>query len=187
MDLGQGISCTHAPCEIQKKGWKGGGGEGEEETFGTETEQSTDGAELISFTLAPCRHLSNGGGRDAGGAPRIPRGRRSATTAAQHPTAAPSAERLRTATRSREPSGGRGGATGRSAAPHREVAASVRSVPRCGSRSPSAPQLRSAHRSGRFRSPRAARFASRPRSAAVAWGHRHKDARNPSASPCRGV
>lgn len=32
--------------------------------------------------------------------------------------------------------GGRGGAAARSAAPHREVAAAVRSVPRCGSRSP---------------------------------------------------
>lgn len=121
----------------KRPGAGGGRGEGEEETFGIETEQSTGGAELISFTPAPRRRLSSG--RHAGGAPRVPRGRRSATTATQQPAAAPSAElrRLLTATRSREPlGGGRGGAAARSAAPHREVAAAVRSVPRCGSRSP---------------------------------------------------
>lgn len=90
----------------KRPGAGGGRGEGEEETFGIETEQSTGGAELISFTPAPRRRLSSG--RHAGGAPRVPRGRRSATTATQRPAAAPSAElrRLRTATRSREPLGG---------------------------------------------------------------------------------
>lgn len=165
----------------KRPGAGGGKGEGEEETFGIETEQSTGGAELISFTPAPRRRLSSG--RHAGGAPRVPRGRRSATTATQQPAAAPSAElrRLRTATRSREPLGGWGtrgsGSAECSAAPGGGGRGSLSSALRF-------PQ---SVRSGRFRSPRAARFAARRRSAAVAWGHRPKDARTPPVSARRGV